>query len=144
MSLPHVPRHERLTRQSAEAGRAADERRLHAELDDRKPGPVNPSREGVWAPPRRRRGAVRGAPGSGRGGLPGEIKGHFDENALSAAHELLEDASLSERVDQLPFRPGETVLSVGDSFTDDLQTWLETTRCVKNFFGGTENGNLRS
>jgi hypothetical protein len=74
----------------------------------------------------------------------GEIKGHFDENALSAAHELFEDASLSERVDQLPFRPGETVLSVGDSFTDDLQTCLETTRCVKNFFGGTENGNLRS
>jgi hypothetical protein len=80
----------------------------------------------------------------GRGGLPGGIKGHFDENALSAAHELFEDASLSERVDQLPFRPGETVLSVGDSFTDDLQTCLETTRCVKNFFGGTENGNLRS
>ena len=144
MSLPRVPRHERLTRQSAEAGRAGDERRLHAELDDRKPGPVNLSREGVWAPPRRRRGAVRGAPESGRGGLPGEIKGHFDENALSAAHELFEDASLSERVDQLPFRPGETVLSVGDSFTDDLQTCLETTRCVKNFFGGTENGNLRS
>jgi hypothetical protein len=55
---------------------------------------------------------------------------------------LFEDASLSERVDQLPFRPGETVLSVGDSFTDDLQTCLETTRCVKNFFGGTENGKV--
>ena len=52
-------------------------------------------------------------------------------NALSAAHELLEDASLTERVDRLPFRPGETVLSVDDSFTDDLQSWLETTRCVK-------------
>src|SRR5215217_4885335 len=47
------------------------------------------------------------------------------------ARELLEDASLSERVDQLPFRPGEIVLTVGDSFTDDLQMWLETTRCVK-------------
>src|SRR5215212_4152098 len=77
-----------------------------------------------------RRGS-RGAPGFGRGSLPGEIKGHFAMIALSAAHELLEDASLSERVDQLPLRPGETVLSVGDSLTDDLQTWLETTRCVK-------------
>ena len=65
-------------------------------------------------------------------------------NALNAAHKFLEDASLTEPVDRLPFRPGETVLSVGDSFTDDLQTCLETTRCVKNFFGGTENGNLRS
>jgi hypothetical protein len=118
-------------RRSAEPGRAADDRRLHAELDVSKPGSVNSPREDVWAPPRRRRGAVRGATESGRGGLPGEIKGHFDENALSAAHELFEDASLSERVDQLPFRPGETVLSVDDSFTDALQSWLETTRCVK-------------
>jgi acyl-CoA thioesterase I len=34
-----------------------------------------------------------------------EIKDRFDENAREAAQELLEDPSLAERVDRLPFRP---------------------------------------
>jgi acyl-CoA thioesterase-1 len=57
-----------------------------------------------------------------------EVKDRFDANAREAAQELLEDASFVECVDRLPFREGETVLGVGDSFTDDLQSWLEIVR----------------
>ncbi len=57
-----------------------------------------------------------------------EIKDRFDANARGAARELLEDPSFAERVDRLPFGAGETVLGVGDSFTDDLQSWLEILR----------------
>lgn len=57
-----------------------------------------------------------------------EVKGRFDANARDAALELLEDASFAGRVDRLPFREGETVVGVGDSITDDLQSWLEIVR----------------
>ena len=57
-----------------------------------------------------------------------EVKDRFDANARDAARELLEDATFAERVDRLPFRAGETVVGVGDSITDDLQSWLEITR----------------
>ncbi|MBA2783083.1 MAG: hypothetical protein H0T74_09200 [Rubrobacteraceae bacterium] len=57
-----------------------------------------------------------------------EIKACFDKNAREAAQELLEDSSLAGLVDRLPFQSGETVLGVGDSFTDDLQSWLEIVR----------------
>lgn len=57
-----------------------------------------------------------------------EIKARFDENARVAAQELLENASFAEHVDRLPFRSGDTVVAVGDSFTDDLQSWLEIVR----------------
>ena len=57
-----------------------------------------------------------------------EIQDRFDENARAAAQEFLADPSLAGRVDRLPFQAGETVLGVGDSFTDDLQSWLEIVR----------------
>ena len=56
------------------------------------------------------------------------VKSRFDANARQAAQELLEDDCFARRVDRLPFREGETVLGVGDSFTDDLQSWLEIVR----------------
>lgn len=56
------------------------------------------------------------------------VKGRFDAKAREAARELLEDPAFAGRVDRLPFRAGETVLGVGDSFTDDLQSWLEIVR----------------
>ena len=56
------------------------------------------------------------------------VKGRFDANARDAAGELLEDASFAESVDGLPFGSGETVVGVGDSITDDLQSWLEIVR----------------
>lgn len=57
-----------------------------------------------------------------------EIKDRFDTNTREAAQELLADASFAGRVDRLPFEAGQTVLGVGDSFTDDLQSWLEILR----------------
>ena len=56
------------------------------------------------------------------------IRGHFDANARGAARELLEEPGFAERVDRLPFGAGETVIGVGDSFTDDSQSWLEILR----------------
>jgi len=57
-----------------------------------------------------------------------EIRSRFEEGARAAARELLEEPGFSGRVDRLPFGPGETVVGVGDSITDDLQSWLEIVR----------------
>jgi lysophospholipase L1-like esterase len=57
-----------------------------------------------------------------------EIKIRFDENAREAAQELLGSRSFARLVDRLPFRSGDTVVAIGDSFTDDLQSWLEIVR----------------
>jgi acyl-CoA thioesterase-1 len=57
-----------------------------------------------------------------------EVKGRFDANARDAARELLEEPGFAGRIDRLPFRSGETVVGVGDSITDDLQSWLEIVR----------------
>jgi lysophospholipase L1-like esterase len=56
------------------------------------------------------------------------VRGRFDANARDAALELLEDASFAGRVDRLPFGSEATVVGVGDSITDDLQSWLEIVR----------------
>ncbi len=57
-----------------------------------------------------------------------DARRRFDQNARTAARELLEEPGVAESVDRLPFRSGETVVGVGDSFTDDLQSWLEIVR----------------
>ena len=57
-----------------------------------------------------------------------DTKNRFDENARAAARGLLEVDRLAGRVDRLPFRAGDVVLGIGDSFTDDLQSWLEILR----------------
>jgi len=57
-----------------------------------------------------------------------DARRRFDQNACTAARELLEEPGVAGRVDRLPFRSGETVVGVGDSFTDDLQSWLEIVR----------------
>jgi acyl-CoA thioesterase I len=57
-----------------------------------------------------------------------DTKNRFDENARGAASELLEVDGLASRVDRLPFRSGDVVLAIGDSITDDLQSWLEILR----------------
>jgi lysophospholipase L1-like esterase len=57
-----------------------------------------------------------------------EVKGRFDANTRKAARELLEDPAFAEHVDRLPFRAGDTVIGIGDSLTDDLQSWLEIVR----------------
>jgi acyl-CoA thioesterase I len=57
-----------------------------------------------------------------------EVRGRFDSAACDATRELLEDAYFAGRVDLLPFGSGETVVGVGDSITDGLQSWLEIVR----------------
>jgi lysophospholipase L1-like esterase len=58
------------------------------------------------------------------------VRAHFAENAEAAARLLLTDPDLAAKVDRLPFRDGDTVLAVGDSLTDDLQSWAEILRGV--------------
>ena len=57
-----------------------------------------------------------------------EIRGRFDANARDAALELLKEPGFAERFDRLPFRSGESVVGVGGSIMDDLQSWLEIVR----------------
>ena len=57
-----------------------------------------------------------------------DTKNRFDAKARGAAGELLEADDFAARVDRLPFRPGDAVLGIGDSITDDLQSWLEILR----------------
>ena len=52
----------------------------------------------------------------------------FAEQARGAARELLADAGFAALVDRLPFAPGAVVVGLGDSITDDLQSWLEILR----------------
>jgi acyl-CoA thioesterase I len=49
----------------------------------------------------------------------------FQANAHRAAMELLSLDGFANRVDQLPFAPGSSVVGLGDSITDDLQSWFE-------------------
>lgn len=56
------------------------------------------------------------------------IKGRFEERAYEAASVLLRDSTIAVGVDRLPFKPGATVVGLGDSITDDLQSWLEILR----------------
>lgn len=52
----------------------------------------------------------------------------FAQNARAAARELLADDDFAARVDRLPFSANSTVVGLGDSITDDLQSWLEILR----------------
>ena len=57
-----------------------------------------------------------------------EIKDAFAERARQCARELLEDVRFARLVDRLPFEPGSTVVGLGDSITDDSQSWFEILR----------------
>src|SRR5690625_3835945 len=57
-----------------------------------------------------------------------DITARFDAHARDAAVELLTDHSFTADIDALPFRPNQTVLAVGDSATDDAQSWVEILR----------------
>lgn len=56
------------------------------------------------------------------------IRVAFAERATHAAAELLADPIFAARVDRLPFQSGATVVGLGDSITDDIQSWLEILR----------------
>jgi acyl-CoA thioesterase-1 len=57
-----------------------------------------------------------------------ETRDRFAARAARAARDLLADPELAARVDRLPFAPGDTVVGLGDSITDDDQSWLEILR----------------
>lgn len=56
------------------------------------------------------------------------VRARFAGAARGAARELLADADFAALVDRLPFAPGATVAGLGDSITDDLQSWFEILR----------------
>jgi acyl-CoA thioesterase I len=57
-----------------------------------------------------------------------ELVARFDTHAEQAAQQLLADDSFAALVDALPFGADESVLAIGDSVTDDLQSWAEILR----------------
>lgn len=52
------------------------------------------------------------------------IKQRFVTAARDAAAALLAAPDFAARIDRLPFAPGAMVVAIGDSFTDDAQSWL--------------------
>ena len=59
-----------------------------------------------------------------------QLVDEFAANARRAAEELLADPAFAAQIDRLPFAPGSTVVGLGDSITDDYQSWLEILRHV--------------
>src|SRR5882757_10230883 len=57
-----------------------------------------------------------------------QMRRSHDEQARHAAAELLNDPTFAKKVDQLPFRPDQRVVAVGESTTDDLLSWFEILR----------------
>ncbi len=57
-----------------------------------------------------------------------KITERFAAAADGVAESLLDDAEFAAKIDALPFQPGQTVYAVGDSITDDSQSWLEILR----------------
>lgn len=53
-----------------------------------------------------------------------KLRSRFASNAKEAAIELLEDPDVAEWIEELPFEPGNTIVALGDSITDDLQGWF--------------------
>ncbi len=56
------------------------------------------------------------------------IRRGFEQRTRGAAQELLADPTFAQRVERLPFAPGDKVVGFGDSITDDYQSWLEILR----------------
>ncbi|MDL9947653.1 SGNH/GDSL hydrolase family protein [Gordonia sp. ABSL11-1] len=59
-----------------------------------------------------------------------DIRERFHTQTRSAAVQLLADPVFADRVSQVPFPRGARILAVGDSITDDLQSWAEILRHV--------------
>jgi lysophospholipase L1-like esterase len=59
-----------------------------------------------------------------------DIRDRFDAQARCAAEDLLADPTFAGRVSRLPFERGARILAVGDSITDDLQSWAEILRHI--------------
>lgn len=53
-----------------------------------------------------------------------KLRNTFKQNAKEAALELLKDDDITDWIDQLPFEQNDTIIALGDSSTDDLQSWF--------------------
>jgi acyl-CoA thioesterase-1 len=53
------------------------------------------------------------------------IRDRYAARARQAAWELLAEPAFAALVDRLPFRAGDVIVGLGDSITDDDQSWLE-------------------
>jgi lysophospholipase L1-like esterase len=56
------------------------------------------------------------------------IRATFDAAARAAAAQLVEEPTVRDAVDALPFARGDVVVALGDSITDDYQSWAEILR----------------
>ena len=56
------------------------------------------------------------------------IRSDFETAVHHTAMELLADDEVAASVDALPIEPGSTVVAIGESDTDDLQSWFEILR----------------
>ncbi|RKN84379.1 SGNH/GDSL hydrolase family protein [Paenibacillus ginsengarvi] len=56
------------------------------------------------------------------------IQRQLSETVRDAAADMLEQPDFAAKVDRLPFRPGQTVVAIGESTTDDLLSWFELLR----------------
>jgi len=59
-----------------------------------------------------------------------EARIKLHEQAEQAAEELLKDEEFLKYTTRLPFKKGDLIVAVGDSYTDDLQGWFEIMRRV--------------
>jgi acyl-CoA thioesterase I len=57
-----------------------------------------------------------------------QLRRSHHEQARRAAADLLDDPAFARKVDQLPFRPDQRVVAIGESTTDDLLSWFEILR----------------
>lgn len=60
------------------------------------------------------------------------LRNTFTQNAKEAALELLKDDDVTDWIDQLPFKPDDTIIALGDSSTDDLQGWFRIFQEILN------------
>lgn len=61
-----------------------------------------------------------------------KLRNTFTQNAKEAALELLKDDDVTDWIDQLPFKPDDTIIALGDSSTDDLQGWFRIFQEILN------------
>lgn len=61
-----------------------------------------------------------------------KLRDLFTENAKEAALELLKEDEIVDWMDELPFQPDDTIVALGDSSTDDLQSWFEIFKHLMN------------
>ncbi|MCH8549257.1 MAG: GDSL-type esterase/lipase family protein [Balneolaceae bacterium] len=61
-----------------------------------------------------------------------KLRNVFEQNAKEAALELLKEDEVTDWLDDLPFKPTDKIVALGDSATDDLQGWFSIFRHILN------------